>query len=272
MSAKQRATAAELARREADVRGAGAVGLHPRARPRPRGLPAIQGCRPARRSASDGAVRAQEDAAAVNRYLCSATTSALPSRRPTTSRERGAGARHDAARGGRGARRRCPHDADGRDVATRHQGARVISCFPSSGPTHSDLTSARRGWWAVDRRASASGQRHRGAARCTASSPSSPGMVVAMGNDRLGGIKLWLAGRSGTYYYYAHLVEVRRRRPRRRHRARRDDPRILSATPGTRAAASPICTSRSTRPRDPPSTRTRSSPPPTRRQRTAKWP
>ena len=32
-----------------------------------------------------------------------------------------------------------------------------------------------------------------------------PGMVVAMGNDRLGGIKLWLAGRSGTYYYYAHL-------------------------------------------------------------------
>ncbi len=33
-----------------------------------------------------------------------------------------------------------------------------------------------------------------------------PGMVVAMGNDRLGGIKLWLAGRSGTYYYYAHLV------------------------------------------------------------------
>jgi len=32
-----------------------------------------------------------------------------------------------------------------------------------------------------------------------------PGMVVAMGTDRLGGIKLWLAGRSGTYYYYAHL-------------------------------------------------------------------
>ncbi len=32
-----------------------------------------------------------------------------------------------------------------------------------------------------------------------------PGMIVAMGTDRLGGIKLWLAGRSGTYYYYAHL-------------------------------------------------------------------
>jgi murein DD-endopeptidase MepM/ murein hydrolase activator NlpD len=32
-----------------------------------------------------------------------------------------------------------------------------------------------------------------------------PGMVVAMGTDRLGGTKLWLAGRSGTYYYYAHL-------------------------------------------------------------------
>ncbi len=35
-----------------------------------------------------------------------------------------------------------------------------------------------------------------------------PGMVVAMGTDRLGGIKLWLAGRSGTYYYYAHLSKL----------------------------------------------------------------
>lgn len=31
------------------------------------------------------------------------------------------------------------------------------------------------------------------------------GILVRVGNDRLGGIKLWLVGESGTHYYYAHL-------------------------------------------------------------------
>lgn len=31
------------------------------------------------------------------------------------------------------------------------------------------------------------------------------GIVTQMGNDVLGGTKLWLKGESGTYYYYAHL-------------------------------------------------------------------
>ena len=31
------------------------------------------------------------------------------------------------------------------------------------------------------------------------------GIVTEMGNDVLGGTKLWLKGESGTYYYYAHL-------------------------------------------------------------------
>ena len=31
------------------------------------------------------------------------------------------------------------------------------------------------------------------------------GHIVRMGTDVLGGIKLWVKGRSGTYYYYAHL-------------------------------------------------------------------
>ncbi|MGH9149748.1 MAG: M23 family metallopeptidase, partial [Acidimicrobiales bacterium] len=31
------------------------------------------------------------------------------------------------------------------------------------------------------------------------------GVVVRVGTDRLGGIKLWLVGASGTRYYYAHL-------------------------------------------------------------------
>lgn len=32
------------------------------------------------------------------------------------------------------------------------------------------------------------------------------GVVARMGTDRLGGIKLWLVGQSGTRYYYAHLA------------------------------------------------------------------
>jgi murein DD-endopeptidase MepM/ murein hydrolase activator NlpD len=31
------------------------------------------------------------------------------------------------------------------------------------------------------------------------------GVLARVGNDRLGGIKLWLVGESGTHYYYAHL-------------------------------------------------------------------
>jgi len=31
------------------------------------------------------------------------------------------------------------------------------------------------------------------------------GIITRMGNDVLGGQKLWLKGESGTYYYYAHL-------------------------------------------------------------------
>ncbi|MEL7207691.1 MAG: M23 family metallopeptidase [Actinomycetota bacterium] len=31
------------------------------------------------------------------------------------------------------------------------------------------------------------------------------GVLVRVGNDRLGGTKLWLVGESGTHYYYAHL-------------------------------------------------------------------
>ncbi len=32
------------------------------------------------------------------------------------------------------------------------------------------------------------------------------GLIGSMGNDVLGGTKLWLKGQSGTYYYYAHLT------------------------------------------------------------------
>jgi murein DD-endopeptidase MepM/ murein hydrolase activator NlpD len=32
------------------------------------------------------------------------------------------------------------------------------------------------------------------------------GIVTELGTDVLGGIKLWLKGESGTYYYYAHLT------------------------------------------------------------------
>ncbi len=31
------------------------------------------------------------------------------------------------------------------------------------------------------------------------------GVVIRVGNDVLGGIKLWVKGQSGTYYYYAHM-------------------------------------------------------------------
>ena len=83
-----------------------------------------------------------------------------------------------------------------------------------------------------------------------------------MGTDRLGGIKLWLAGRSGTYYYYAHLSKFA------------DDVHEGDIVPagtilgycgnaGNAAAASPTCISRCTRTGGPRSIRISSSPPPT---------
>ena len=86
MSAKQRATAAELAGAVGDVRGAGAVGLHARADRDARRLPAIEGCGPARRSASDGAVRAARRRRRRQPLsVAPRDRSTPPSRRQTTS-------------------------------------------------------------------------------------------------------------------------------------------------------------------------------------------
>ncbi len=65
----------------------------------------------------------QEDADAVNHYLSlRATCRRVRHDGRRHLEQRAAGARNDADRGGRGARRRRAHDADGRDVAARHQG------------------------------------------------------------------------------------------------------------------------------------------------------
>ena len=87
-----------------------------------------------------------------------------------------------------------------------------------------------------------------------------PGMVAAMGNDRLGGIKLWLAGRSGTYYYDADPSRGFRPTSMKATSCRRARRTRIRRQHGERgAAASPICTSRSIPPPAPPSTLTRTS-------------
>ncbi len=130
----------------------------------------------------------------------------------------------------------------------------------------SDLTSARRGWWELP-----TSTQHEGndiaAPLGAALVAVEPGMVVAMGTDRLGGIKLWLAGRSGTYYYYAHLSKFAddvhegdivpagddpRLLRQHRERARRHPPSALRGAPERRARGRSVSVPRA---------------PPTRRQR-----
>jgi murein DD-endopeptidase MepM/ murein hydrolase activator NlpD len=72
--------------------------------------------------------------------------------------------------------------------------------FPVGGP-HDFIDS-----WGFPR---AEGRSHQGAdifaERGTPLLAVEDGVLARVGNDRLGGIKLWLVGESGTHYYYAHL-------------------------------------------------------------------
>ena len=72
--------------------------------------------------------------------------------------------------------------------------------FPVDGP-HDFIDS-----WGYPR---AGGRPHQGtdimASRGTPLVAVEDGVLARVGNDRLGGIKLWVVGESGTHYYYAHL-------------------------------------------------------------------